>query len=944
MKIDRLKFHGFGRYVDQEFFFHKGINLIEAPNEAGKTTMIYGLLGLLYGGKKEGYRIRRAQEWVRHYTPWKATDYGGEVDYEIDGKKYRLIRDLLPSKEKEQIIDLDTGKDLSSQFPMDKKRERYVLERQLGISGETYKRIGYFHAGSLITAPSKKETEKRNRQLVEHMTKLLKQGAEYDVTPVVEQLEKGIESIGKTDQAKNKPYGILVEKKKKLEQEIADLLQRKKWFDQEEKKFAEALEEKERLLEQLEQVEGKMEACELQLEREREFALSYEQYEKILNQEIAIKRNYQKLEIIREELASLKQELEKRKQLPISEEELKELQVCMERQQRLQVEKKNLIEQLNLTQLEKEATYQKELPAEESEINWHLAKLSEYEELEHRFRKEGEPKHIEKRAALQRMDNEYLQYQQLEKKESMLYEKRDQIEKEVKLVPEPQKNNLDKILWSLTGVWVLFSIVTAFFSWWFAAAGVVFSAICAWFAKVQMDRERHRNRKLKMKRNKFGLNLEIIARELEKVKQKKAHMLQMWKVKSLEEFFAKRNEYQSLLAKEENTHREWEFLQKQMKQIEQEVGNWLSKYVPKLPDFNITHWRQLIYRIRKQQVIYKEQIYKLDVQLLSTQKEIDRVSQELDSIREFIQRIQEKIGADEISDLENWLQIIGESQETEWKIKEVEKQLQQLEMAEVEESWQQNLIELTIQRDQIITRWQGEIRELGKVWDGETLSDFKQKRDEIIGLLQKLEKEIGRVEAALDEREEIICKLSKLESEREKITDEIKELELEKLAMELAKDVLEESAKEIQEDLSPRLTPVASRWVERITEGRYKKIWIDPTDQMRLSVFTPETGNREVAEALSTGTMDQMYLALRVSLVQFYSEETKHHLPMILDDCFVHFDNRRLEKTLSLLGELAERHQIIICTCQSRERKMLEKQKIPFQSIKLDRAADVPVS
>lgn len=111
---------------------------------------------------------------------------------------------------------------------------------------------------------------------------------------------------------------------------------------------------------------------------------------------------------------------------------------------------------------------------------------------------------------------------------------------------------------------------------------------------------------------------------------------------------------------------------------------------------------------------------------------------------------------------------------------------------------------------------------------------------------------------------------------------------------------------------------------------------IDPTDGIRLSVFVPETGERKEIEQLSQGTIDQMYFALRLALIRLFSEAGKTPLPVILDDSLVHFDEDRLREALRILGKLSGEHQIFLCTCQNRERLLLEEEGIAFHRIQLE--------
>ena len=69
----------------------------------------------------------------------------------------------------------------------------------------------------------------------------------------------------------------------------------------------------------------------------------------------------------------------------------------------------------------------------------------------------------------------------------------------------------------------------------------------------------------------------------------------------------------------------------------------------------------------------------------------------------------------------------------------------------------------------------------------------------------------------------------------------------------------------------------------------------------------------------SDGTMDQLYLALRLAV----SEELTPDAPLILDDALVRFDDTRMKSALEILRTAAERKQVILFTCQTRENSLL---------------------
>jgi uncharacterized protein YhaN len=65
----------------------------------------------------------------------------------------------------------------------------------------------------------------------------------------------------------------------------------------------------------------------------------------------------------------------------------------------------------------------------------------------------------------------------------------------------------------------------------------------------------------------------------------------------------------------------------------------------------------------------------------------------------------------------------------------------------------------------------------------------------------------------------------------------------------------------------------------------------------------------------SDGTMDQLYLSLRLAV----AEELTPKAPLILDDVLVRFDDERMRAAVAILRELAQNRQVILFTCQGRE-------------------------
>ena len=171
--------------------------------------------------------------------------------------------------------------------------------------------------------------------------------------------------------------------------------------------------------------------------------------------------------------------------------------------------------------------------------------------------------------------------------------------------------------------------------------------------------------------------------------------------------------------------------------------------------------------------------------------------------------------------------------------------------------------------------------------------------------------------------------LSKIEEELVNNNERMSTLNKLNLSFELAKEILAKSYEEMRNTVTPKFTQELSKNISEITEKKYSKIMFN--DEQGLIVEL-ESGNYVPASKLSIGTIDQLYLSLRLSMIDELSEE---NLPIILDEAFAYYDTERLTNILKYLDEKYKTHQIILFTCTNREKEILEKIKVPYNLIEL---------
>ena len=129
----------------------------------------------------------------------------------------------------------------------------------------------------------------------------------------------------------------------------------------------------------------------------------------------------------------------------------------------------------------------------------------------------------------------------------------------------------------------------------------------------------------------------------------------------------------------------------------------------------------------------------------------------------------------------------------------------------------------------------------------------------------------------------------------------------------LAKDLLARSRAAYEEAHRPAVVQAAERYFAAWTEGRYRRI-IAPLGSSIESVERSD-GSRISLAALSRGTSEQLYLALRFGLVERFVETSGESLPIVMDDILVNFDDDRAALAARSIESLAETCQIIYFTC-----------------------------
>ena len=200
--------------------------------------------------------------------------------------------------------------------------------------------------------------------------------------------------------------------------------------------------------------------------------------------------------------------------------------------------------------------------------------------------------------------------------------------------------------------------------------------------------------------------------------------------------------------------------------------------------------------------------------------------------------------------------------------------------------------------------------------------EVKIKKEAARDYLLRTEEKLRQTRRELDRGEGMFDLLGDplvLATEEARLTEDIHRMQGEYDALELALDALREANAALQTLFSPLISRRAAALMARMTEDAYAGVYFDR--EMRFTAQRAGDLNARSLEYLSEGTRSQLYLAVRLAICELVL--TEESCPLILDDVLAAFDDKRAKDTLRLLRDLARERQIILLTCQGREKRLL---------------------
>lgn len=183
------------------------------------------------------------------------------------------------------------------------------------------------------------------------------------------------------------------------------------------------------------------------------------------------------------------------------------------------------------------------------------------------------------------------------------------------------------------------------------------------------------------------------------------------------------------------------------------------------------------------------------------------------------------------------------------------------------------------------------------------LSDL---REEVTGLREYIAQCKGKSEA-IGVREDLIVRRDRLNTERRDILWHLD-------AIAAAKEALVQANTELTGRMSPEINRYAQEYLKILTDGKYTELTL--SRNFEAECRAEQSTVALDALKLSSGTRDQLYLALRLAACKVLLDEGDESVPLVLDDPFLTYDDERTACGMKLLRQIAQERQVILLTCK----------------------------
>lgn len=916
LEITRLELVGFGKFRERTIDLTSGLNLIEGPNEAGKSTIQSFITGMFYGFFQPGTKRRSYTPHRDKYRPWDQGSYRGVLVCKNEERSWRIERCFDKDNETVNVYDDQTGDDLTLDFPYNPvTRQPQVGEKLLGLSKTAFNNTANI---AQMTCASVSREADFSAEVNDKLLSVMKTAdASLSLSAVIHELDSRIEQIGSPKKSKT-PYGQACQLKKELEEELEESGKNQKDYQQ-------LCTQIDRLAEQTAQLQKEKELLETQIRQSaaKELGGRYLKAQNLRTRIERIEKEYEKYAIYQS--VDLQEIDQTQKRMAAKA----QINRTMEKYRRASQEVEHRIQELNTLYRTLEVSEASEEVLEQFESIYEryltLGQMGQ-EIKEMMIRQRNIAFH---RSRLNPMDEAKLRediqtWRQLQQQKQ---EKENASHK----VPMPAI-----VLLVLGVLLILGGGLCAILKEELLAVGIgcatvgvllVLSGGVFWML-------RRKN---------------TAAHALEKIESMQQDILRAYQLSDEEQAKTAATaldteqavlQLEEMLGRIQVNNYKIEQFEQQEQQIGQEIAakqsvadnlrEQICRYLTQLTGREIPpeelaadkvpfkSLRESVNQARR----LRTEMQRLTLQQQQTQQEEENCRMQIEQINRSIQQVVaacEAAGAKDAEDLERCKQ--GKRR------------------------WDEISMELKMQKEllaQTLGRYSFEeieenIKNQRAVGEGDISADRQQIHQQLQRVneqLAELARQTAELEGLRKGREESHRPIGQIQAQIADVEESCRNFQFELDALQLAKQKLLSLSGQLHRDFAPQLNARISKALERITGSRYTRAVIDQTLGIRLE--DRQTHQLVEVSALSNGMADLVYLVMRLELLELLCSQggERVQVPIILDDSFTQLDD---ERTARLLGYLLEQPsvQILLFSCHRRERAMLEQAKIPYHLVSL---------
>ncbi len=880
MKIKELKIDAFGKFINKNIQFKKGINIIYGDNETGKSTIHKFIETMLFGINPSNKEI------FNKYQPWFSEEYKGQLLMEEGENEYIINRDF------NNNISSFNNDEIKDSNPNSLEQPGYQL---LGVNKEIYK-------NTLSIGQLKSKTDRE----------------------LLKEIKNKIENLGKAKDENINIEDVLnrLEEKKEVER-YEEIHEKINTLNNEKKEIEEKRGKLKNLINQI--LDNKKELKDLEIRNQfLEPLTSIEDFDDLENKFLNAENIINEINTLNENIDSMKRDMD------IEIEDYEKLIVLSSKNEKLEDEK-NIINQ-NLESLEKEAVYvkndfQKFKNVDESNF------ISQYELYKSN-------KKILERLQI-KLDDLNSQIEEIKEKNHIgIIESFNELSKEnkrkkyikgilegniVDLLKEKLKKERNrKWLKVVLSLLIIIGIpVASYFAVnyyqnpniYYANAAVLIGM----FILSKLSRNNTIIRSLKNEIKEINAMVPQYKEECEKLEDHKKAILDKYNcvdTKDLKSLYYDAIDNEKSLEEKNKTYETLQeeifYLNKKCGEIEEFLKEYLYKFgYNEINDENI---KNLNRKFNESEMRYNS-LGSIEANIEESKSKKQGIIKEIEDNKNEISNILKDSGVESKDEFKE-----------AFKIQNILKE--KVSVKNNKEEVLRNILKGDDYED-----IKNKYKSIVKIKEEEDFSSFEEIKEE----KKLIEEEIIRISKIIERYKNDIDNIEKhkrlylIEEEIGDLTDEKAKIEELQSIIEITKRNIIETSKKIKEEFMPELEKNLEKYFKILTDGKYQKVIIDESFQIQVK---ESEDDREISlDSLSLGTIDQMYFSLRFSLIDIMFSNSE--IPVILDDCFTQYDDERLRNALEIIVKMKDQYQILLFTCHKREENILEELDKDVNLIKL---------